>query len=44
MRGEDNFLSEKFVVRHQQGAVEELYLVIPQDVKRRRLSRRCIAN
>ena len=33
MGGKDHAFAQQFVVEHQQGAVEELKLVIPQNVE-----------
>src|SRR6476661_6890189 len=44
MRGERDLFAEKPVVEHQDGTVEELELVIPEQMKNSRLRRRRIAN
>jgi hypothetical protein len=32
--GEDNAFTQQFVIKHQQGTVEELELIIPENVKK----------
>jgi hypothetical protein len=42
--GEDDFLTEQPVVKHEQRSIEELELVIPKNVKDARLRRGGVSN